>query len=70
MMKLHDLIILTEQCKSLQTVKLQFGFKQRSSTVICSALLKDTIEYYPENGSDCYLLLLDAPKAFDRVEVY
>ena len=27
-----------------------------------------TIEYYAENGSDCYLLLLDASKAFDRVE--
>ena len=28
----------------------------------------ETIEYYNENGSDCYLLLLDASKAFDRVE--
>ena len=66
--KIFDLIVLTEQCKSLQTDKLQFGFKQRSSTVICTALLKDTIEYYTENGSDCYLLLLDASKAFDHVE--
>ena len=66
--KLFDLVVLTEQCKSLQTDKLQFGFKQHSSTVICTALLKDTIEYYTENGSECYLLLLDASKAFDRVE--
>ena len=66
--KIFDLIVLTEQCKSLQTDQLQFGFKQHSSTVICTALLKDTIEYYTENGSDCYLLLLDASKAFDRVE--
>ena len=28
----------------------------------------ETIKYYTENGSDCYLLLLDASKAFDRVE--
>ena len=28
----------------------------------------ETIEYYNGNGSDCYLLLLDASKAFDRVE--
>ena len=27
-----------------------------------------TIEYYNENGSDCYLLLLDVSKAYDRVE--
>ena len=31
-------------------------------------MLLETIEYYIENGSDCYLLLLDASKAFDRVE--
>ena len=46
---------------------MQFGFKKHSSTVICTALLLETIEYYIEN-SDCYLLLLDASKAFDRVE--
>ena len=28
----------------------------------------ETIEYYNENGSDCYLLLLGASKAFDLVE--
>ena len=33
-----------------------------------TSLLRDTIEYYNENGSDCYLLLLDTSKAFDRVE--
>ena len=44
--KIFYLIVLTEQCKSLQTNKLQFGFKQHLSTVICTALLKDTIEYY------------------------
>ena len=66
--KIFDLIVLSEQCKSLQTDNLQFGFKQNSYTVICTALLMETIEYYTENGSDCYLLLLDASKAFDRVE--
>ena len=28
----------------------------------------ETIEYYYENRSDCYWLLLDTSKAFDRVE--
>ena len=28
----------------------------------------ETIEYYNKNGSDCYLLLSDDSKAFDRVE--
>ena len=45
-----------------------YRVKQNLSTVICTAVLIDTIDYYTENGSDCYLLLLDASKAFDRVE--
>ena len=47
---------------------LQFGFKKSSSTVICTSLMLETIDYYVENNTDCYLLLLDASKAFDRVE--
>ena len=39
-----------------------------SSTTICTTLLLETITYYRENRSDCFLLLLDASKAFDRVE--
>ena len=61
--------MLTEKCQSLETHNLQFGFKQHSSTVICTALLIETIEYYIENDSDCYLVLLDAYKALiDREE--
>ena len=66
--KLFDTILLKLQHASLFTDLLQFGFKPNSSTVICTSLLRDTIEYYKENGSDCHLLLLDASKAFDRVE--
>ena len=66
--KLFDLIVLSEQAPCLKTDSLQFRFKKCSSTVTCTALLMETIEYYNENGSDCYLLLLDASKAFDRVE--
>ena len=45
---------------------LQFGFKPHSSTTVCTLFLRDT--NYNEHGSDCYLLLLDASKDFDRVE--
>ena len=31
-------------------------------------MLKETIDYYNESKTDCYLLLLDALKAFNRVE--
>ena len=53
---------------SLETDVLQFGFKNNSSTVICTSMLKETIDYYNEYKTDCYLLLLDASKAFDKVE--
>ena len=66
--KLFDSIVLEEQQDSLFTDLLQFGFKKKASTVVCASLLKATIEYYNENNTDCYLLLLDASKAFDRVE--
>ena len=66
--KVFDIIILDSQSKSLGTDVLLFGFKKSSSTVICTSLMLETIDYYIENNTDCYLLLLDASKAFDRVE--
>ena len=66
--KLFDIIVLDKQHQSLSTDILQFGFKKNSSTITCTSLLLETIEYYNENNTDCYLLLLDASKAFDRVE--
>ena len=66
--RLLDTIILKEQCESLMTDSLQFGFKEMSSTITCTSLLIETIEYYTSNNSNCYLLLLDASKAFDRLE--
>ena len=34
-----------------------FGFKKNLSTVIFTSMLKETIDYYNENTTDCYLLL-------------
>ena len=31
---------------SLETNILQFGFKKNLSTVICTSMLKETIDYY------------------------
>ena len=59
---------MEEQEDSLFTNRLQFGFKKQSSTVVCTSMLLETIDYYNEYDTDCYLLLLDASKAFDRVE--
>ena len=50
------------------TDSLQFGFKDMSSTITCTSLLIETIEYYTCNNSNCYLLLLETSKAFDRLK--
>ena len=56
------------QQMSLETDVLQFGFKKNFSTAFCTSMLKETIDYYNENKTDCYLLLLDTSKTFKRVE--
>ena len=66
--KIFDSIVMKEQYASLITDDLQFGFKENSSTIICTQLLIETIEYYNSNNTDCFMLLLDASKAFDRIE--
>ena len=66
--KLFDIIILEEQHHGLITDELQFDLKKNASTVLCTSLLMETVEYYNDNITDCYLLLLDASKTFDRVE--
>ena len=66
--KLLDTIIIETHEDNLITNDLRFGYKKQSSTIVCTSLLLNTVEYYRENDSDCYILLLDASKAFDHVE--
>ena len=57
-----------QQADSLATSDYQFGFKSHSSTMLCSTMLIENIQYYDENGRQAvYVLSLDASKAFDRV---
>ncbi len=64
--KLLDVVILTKEKGSLCTINLQYGFKQGSSTSLCTAMVQQTISYYVHNGSNVYGLMLDASKAFDH----
>ena len=65
--KLLDLIIQKHQSDALSTSELQFGFKEKSSTTMCTFMVLETIEYYKSRGSNVHVVLLDASKAFDRV---
>jgi hypothetical protein len=65
--KLIDNIILEKFYDELCTSDHQFGFKPKSSTNMCTMVLKETISYYISNQSSVYCTFLDASKAFDRV---
>ena len=66
--KVLDLIIMKQNCDIFKTSDYQFGFKQKHSTTLCTFAATEIAQYYLNNDSDIYLLLLDASKAFDRVE--
>jgi Reverse transcriptase (RNA-dependent DNA polymerase) len=61
------LIILQRYSHKLLTSELQFGFKAKCSTNICTLLLKETVNYYVSNQSTVFCTFLDATKAFDRI---
>ena len=62
-----DKTIISLQSEYLMNSELQFGFNEYSSTIMCSTLLVETLEYYVSNNSSVYVLLIDASKAFDRL---
>ena len=47
---------------------MQNGFKEHGSTNACTFMVKETIQYYLQNGSNVYGTVLDATKAFDRID--
>ena len=65
--KVIDLILLDRLADNLITSDLQFGFKKGLSTSMCTMVIKETIAYYTSNESNVYCVMLDATKAFDRV---
>ena len=66
--KLLDIILLNFCQETLQTCNLQFGFKKGSSTACCTFVLQEAVSYYNKYESNVYVTLLDASKAFDRLE--
>ena len=66
--KVLDWVILLSSGDALRTSDAQFGFKPKHSTSQCTFVAKETIQYYVKGGSSVYVMLLDASKAFDRIE--
>ncbi len=65
--KLLDRVLLTKCSVVFQTCDLQYGFKKHHSTTQCTMVVNEVINYYLTHDSPVYCVLLDASRAFDRV---
>ncbi len=63
-----DKIILQKCSGVFLSSDLQYGFKQKHSTNQCTFVVNEVIQYYMNNNTNVLVTLLDASKAFDRVE--
>ena len=46
---------------------MQFGFKARHSTSLCTLIFKEVVNHYMNNRGNVYSCILGASKAFDFV---
>ena len=58
--KVLDNVVLTKYGHLLSTCDLQFGFKKKHSTQMCTMVLKETLSYYLSNRSNVFCTFLDA----------
>ena len=65
--KIFDIIVLKKHSKLLCTSDMQYAFKPKHGTTMCTMVLKEVSKYYMRNKSDVYIGMLDASKAFDRI---
>ena len=65
--KILDWVILIKEEMTLCSSNLQFGFKKGTSTTQCTFSMLETIDHYNFMKSNAFVLMLDASKAFDRV---
>jgi exonuclease III len=65
--KVLDNIIIHRHSDVLLCSNLQFGFRANHSTSQCTFVLQEVVDHYTSHGSSVYVTLLDASRAFDRV---
>ena len=64
--KVLDIIIMNRYSNELMSSNLQFSFKPKHSTVMCTAAMRKIVSHYTSRSSRVYMCALDAIKAFDR----
>ena len=65
--KVLDIIIMNRYSNELMSSNLQFSFKPKHSTVMCTAAMREIFSHYTSRSSRVYMCALDATKAFDKV---
>ncbi len=65
--KVIDIVMLMRYSHQLNTTDMQYAFRKGYSTVMCTLVLKDVINYYLNNNSDVYTCFTSATKAFDHI---
>ena len=65
--KLFDYVIIEICGDGLSTSDMQYGYKNNHSTTMCTMILKEILHHYIDGNSNVYCCLLDASKAFDRI---
>ena len=67
-LKVFDWVVILAFEKNLVTDELQFGYKQKTSTSMCTWLAVETIDHFVRNGSEVFVGVMDMSKAFDNVK--
>ena len=67
--KFFDNCIISSNSYICVSDDLQFPYKKKTSTVQCVSIIKEVINYYVNQNSCVYMCMLDASKAFDRVNL-
>ena len=65
--KVLDNLILLKYHDVFSTSDMQYGFKKSHSTTQCTFVVNEIVQYYQNNDTNVYVTLLDASRAFDRV---
>ncbi len=65
--KVIDIVMLIMYSHLLNTTDIQYAFKKGQSTVMCTLVLKEVINYYLNNNSDLYTCFIDSTKAFYHI---
>ena len=65
--KVFDLWVLSKCSNLMDSSNHQFAFKAKHSTVLCTTMVKQIISFYNSNKSDVYACLVDASKAFNKL---